>query len=132
MSERGSVSVLTAAVLFLAASLCLASVDLLRATEARARAQAAADAAALAAARELAIPTGQDPSEAAREYAERNGATLRSCSCPIGATEAVVDVEVPLDLVFVGADRTVEARARAVVEGAGGAPGGTGPIWGGG
>ena len=46
-SQAGSVTVLAAAVLFLAGVLVLAAVDLLRVVQARARAQTAADAAAL-------------------------------------------------------------------------------------
>jgi secretion/DNA translocation related TadE-like protein len=114
--ERGSVAVLAAGALALVAVLVLASLDLLRALEARSRAQAAADAAALAAAQELAIPSGRNPAEVAAEYAERNRASLVTCSCQPGSTEAVVEVEAPVDLVFVGMDRTVRARARAVVD----------------
>jgi secretion/DNA translocation related TadE-like protein len=114
-SERGSVTVLAAAVLLVAGSLALSGTDLLRALDGRARAQSAADAAALAAARELAIPTGVTPSAAAADYAERNGAVLVSCTCPTGSFEAVVTVQVTVDLVFVGVDRTLRASARAVV-----------------
>ena len=113
--ERGSSSVLAAAVLVLACALCLISVDLARALEAKTRAQTAADAAALAAARELALDTDQGAQEAA-DYALRNGATLVSCECAQGTYEAIVDVEVPVDLLFVGSDRTVHAKARAVVD----------------
>src|SRR5690349_20274933 len=84
-SERGSVTVLAAAVMLVAGSLALAGMDLLRALDGRARAQAAADAAALAAARELAIPTGITPTEAAADYAGRNGAVLVSCTCAAGS-----------------------------------------------
>jgi secretion/DNA translocation related TadE-like protein len=113
--ERGSVSVLVAAILFLAGALCLVSVDLARALEAKAQAQTAADAASLAAARELALATDQGP-QAAADYAIRNGATLVSCQCAQGTYEAIVDVEVPVDLLFVGSDRTVHAKARAIVD----------------
>jgi secretion/DNA translocation related TadE-like protein len=114
-SDRGSVSVLAAAVLLIAGSLALATTDLLRALDARARAQAAADAAALAAARELAIPTGIPPATAAADYAERNGAILVACACPTGGHDAVVTVRVTVGLIFVGVDRTLEASARATV-----------------
>jgi hypothetical protein len=107
--------VLAAAVMLVAGSLALAGMDLLRALDGRARAQAAADAAALAAARELAIPTGITPTEAAADYAGRNGAVLVSCTCAAGSLEAVVTVQVTVDLVFVGVDRTLQASARAVV-----------------
>jgi secretion/DNA translocation related TadE-like protein len=114
--QRGSVTVLTAGTLFLAGILALVAVDLMRTVQAQAIAQAAADAAALAAAQELAIPSGAaTPAEVATEYADLNGATLRSCDCDPGSTEAVVQVEVPVRLVFVGPDRSTTAWARAVV-----------------
>ncbi len=113
--EQGSVSVLAAAILVLACALSLISVDLARALEAKERAQTAADAAALAAARELALDTDRGTQEAA-DYALRNGATLVSCECAQGTYEAIVDVEVPVDLLFVGSDRTVHGKARAVVD----------------
>ena len=114
--ERGSVSVVTAGTLFLAGVLALVAVDLLRTLQAQAAAQTAADAAALAAAQELAIPSGTwTPTEAARSYAERNGGALVECRCDPGTQEAVVEVLVPVRLVFVGPDRTVSSWARAVV-----------------
>jgi secretion/DNA translocation related TadE-like protein len=115
--ERGSVTILAAAVLLIAGVLALASVDLLRALEAKARAQTAADASALAAAQEIAVGSRGSPVDVADEYATRNGATLVGCDCPSGGSEAVVTVEVPVRLVFVGPDRTVTGRARAVIEG---------------
>ena len=66
-------------------------------------------------ARELALDTDQSSQEAS-DYALRNGAALVSCACAQGTYEAVVDVEVPVDLLFVGSDRTVHAKARAVVD----------------
>jgi Flp pilus assembly protein TadG len=117
-SQRGSITVLTAALMFLAGVLTLAAVDLLRAVQARAVAQTAADAAALAAAQEIAIPSGKTPQDVAAEYAGRNHAAMLSCTCEPGSSEAVVEVEASVDLVFVGADRTVRAAARAVIEGA--------------
>ncbi|TMK96699.1 MAG: hypothetical protein E6G40_10465, partial [Actinobacteria bacterium] len=93
-SEAGSVTVLAAAVLFLAGVLVLVAVDLLRVVQARARAQTAADAAALAAAQEIAVPAGRTPAEVAAEYAERNGGTLVSCDCAPNAREAIVEVQV--------------------------------------
>lgn len=115
-AERGSVSVVTAAVVFLAGVLSLVAVDLLRTIQAQSSAQAAADAAALAAAQELAIPSGAwTPADAADWYARTNGAILLACRCDPGSGEAVVSVRVPVRLVFVGADRTVDASARAVV-----------------
>ena len=114
-SERGSVSVLTIAVVFLACTLALITVDLMRAFEAKARAQTAADAAALAAAQEIAIPSGATPADVASDYAARNGATLVSCACATGTTSAEVRVTVTIDLVFLPSGRTVLGEARAVI-----------------
>ena len=67
--QRGSVSVLAAALIFLAGVLAAVAVDLMRAVLASSRAQAAADAAALAAAQEIAAPTGSwSPTDAAAYY----------------------------------------------------------------
>ena len=114
--ERGSVSILTAGILVLACVLCLVAVDLMRALQARAQAQTAADAAALAAAQELAVPTGHDPSSLAADYASRNGATMASCKCAAGSSEAIVTVRVGVTFVFLGPARTVTGAARAVVD----------------
>jgi secretion/DNA translocation related TadE-like protein len=116
-SEAGSVTVLAAGMLLLGAVLTLAAVDLMRAVHGKARAQTAADAAALAAAQEIALPSGRSPDEVAADYAGRNGAMLVTCRCDPGTSEAVVEVAAPVDLLFVGADRTVRASARAVIEG---------------
>lgn len=115
--ERGSVTVVTAASLMLACVLCLVAVDLMQVLRIKSRAQTAADAAALAAARELVIPSAASPRDAAAAYAELNGATLQSCVCERGSSEAVVAVEMPVRLVFLSPTRPVVARARAVVEG---------------
>jgi secretion/DNA translocation related TadE-like protein len=111
--ERGSASVVMAATLAFAAILASFSADLARATEARSRAQTAADAAALAAAQELLRPLHPSPVDIAAEYAERHDATLVSCECEPGATEAVATVEVSVSLL--GQTRTVRASARAVL-----------------
>jgi secretion/DNA translocation related TadE-like protein len=116
LGERGSVTVLTVTVLSFAAILALVVVDLLRALESRSRAQTAADAAALAAAQEIARPSGAQPSTLAADYARRNGAMLIDCRCDGESTSAIVTVEVPVNVLFVGADRDVRARAKAVVE----------------
>jgi secretion/DNA translocation related TadE-like protein len=121
-SERGTISILAAGILVLVAVLSLVCVDLLRAVDGVARAQTAADAAALAAAQELAIPSGRDPADAAAEWAERNGAALRSCACTVGSGTAVAEVEVTVPFVMLGPERTVRARAKAVVEGRQGDP----------
>ena len=112
--HRGSASVVMAAGLAFAAILAMFSADLARATEARSRAQTAADAAALAAAQELLRPVQAAPADVAAEYAERHDATLVSCDCKPGATEAVATVEVSVSLL--GQERTLRASARAVVD----------------
>jgi secretion/DNA translocation related TadE-like protein len=122
--DRGTVTVLAAALVLVAAVLTIASVDVARVLGARARAQTAADAAALAAAQELAVPSGRDPAQAAAEYGLRNGGTLRWCRCEPGTEEAVVEVAVEVRLLFFGGVRDVLARARAVVAGEGGPVGG--------
>jgi Flp pilus assembly protein TadG len=104
-------------VLLLSGVLALATVDLLRALEAKAQAQTAADAAALAAAQEIALSSPKNPTDSAADYARLNGARLLECTCAAGGSEAIVRVEVPVRLVFVGPDRTVTGRARAVIEG---------------
>jgi secretion/DNA translocation related TadE-like protein len=116
-SEEGSVTIVAAGTIVLAAVLVLVCVDLFRALDARARAQTAADAAALAAAQQLVVPGTGSPEEKAAEYASRNGASLLSCSCQPGSLEAVVSVEVPVRLVFLAPARRVTASARAVVDG---------------
>jgi secretion/DNA translocation related TadE-like protein len=113
--EEGAVTLVAAGVMVLACVLCLVSVDLSRAVLARGRAQTAADAAALAAAQELAIPSGAEPVDEARRFAEGNGATLTSCRCDPGTTEAVVIVRLSVSFVVLGPDRTVTAEAKAVV-----------------
>jgi secretion/DNA translocation related TadE-like protein len=92
-----------------------------RAAVLRSDAQTAADAAALAAAQEIALPSGSTPEQMAADYAGRNGATIVSCTCEASTSEAVVQVRVPIHLVFLGPDTAVDATARAVV-GAGGTP----------
>ena len=115
--EDGSVTVMAAALLFLAGIMSVLTLDITQALQARARAQTAADAAALAAMQELVLPSGRSAEEVAAEYARRNGATLLMCRCHLGATEAVARVEVPVATVFLGGGRTAQAVARAVVEG---------------
>ncbi len=114
--ERGSVTVLTVAIVLFAAIVALVLVDLLRALGSKSMAQTAADAAALAAAQEIARPSGTQPSSMAADYARRNGAVLIECQCDRDAASAVVTVEVPVKVIFVGADRHVRARAKAIVE----------------
>jgi secretion/DNA translocation related TadE-like protein len=113
-AERGSVTVIAAAVLMVSAVLSALLVDLAVAGRARGRAQAVADAAALAAAQELVIPR-RDPADVAREYAERAGAILVSCRCDPGGRDAVVEVELAVPLPFLGREAVASARARAEV-----------------
>jgi secretion/DNA translocation related TadE-like protein len=119
MRERGSVSILavTGALIFSLAALALADVGSL--LVARARAEEAADAAALAAvaAQADALDGGRDdPVEAARAYAERNGAELVRCECEEGRTDAVVEVAVVPRLTFLRGWLGRRARATARAE----------------
>ena len=115
-AERGSITVVAAAVMALVAVLTMGAADVGKALVARERAQAAADAAALAAAQELVMPTGRTPTELAAEYALRNGATLASCTCAPGTTEAVVETRVIVGaLLLIPGDHVVVAVARATV-----------------
>jgi secretion/DNA translocation related TadE-like protein len=116
-TERGSVSVVVAAVVGMALVVTMGAADVGRALLARSRAEAAADLAALAAAQELAFPSGADPSSIAADYADRNGARLVSCSCAAGTTEAIVHVALPVrGFLLPLVDRDVIGIARAVVD----------------
>jgi secretion/DNA translocation related TadE-like protein len=113
-TERGSVSVVAAAVPLMVAVLVLAAADLWRVMGAAAHAQTAADAAALAAAQEQVAPAGSDPARAAASYARANGATLVSCSCPPDGSRVSVTVAVTTGpLAIMGGSRTVTRRAGA-------------------
>lgn len=115
--DDGSVSVVVAAIVLVVLVLSLGLADLARVVVARSHARTAADAAALAVAQELALPTGRDLSGVATEYAGRNGATLEACECEPGTFDATVSVAIAVDgLLLLPGDRTVVARARAVVE----------------
>lgn len=60
------------------------------------------------------MPTGRTPAELAAEYAARNGATLASCDCAAGTTEAVVETRVAVGmLLLVPGDHEATAVARA-------------------
>ena len=115
--QRGSMSIVlvTGGLLLSLSSLALA--DLGSMLLARARAQQAADAAALAAVVRQApiLDQGDDPEAAARDVAEQNGATLLSCTCDGGTTDATVEVEVSPRLGFLSGwyGRRARARARA-------------------
>ena len=117
-TERGSITVLSAAVMAALAVLAMGASDVARVLHAASRAQTAADAAALAAAQALAIDEpGPEPAELAAEYAARNDAALETCGCDRGTFEATVTVRLPVgDLFLVAGDRTVRAEARAQVD----------------
>jgi secretion/DNA translocation related TadE-like protein len=116
--ERGSISVLAAAVMLMVVVMALATADVARALSAASRAQAAADAAALAAAQAIVEPSsGETPSQVADRYAADNGAELVTCDCQAGGTQAVVTVRVGIDgLLVLPSGRDVTATARAVID----------------
>jgi secretion/DNA translocation related TadE-like protein len=115
--QRGSISIVVAAAVGMALVATMGAADVGRAVIARSRAEAVADLAALAAAQELALPSGTDPSAVAAEYASRNGARLTSCSCAAGSFEAVVEVAVPVrGFLLPLENRNVIGVARAVVD----------------
>jgi secretion/DNA translocation related TadE-like protein len=115
-TQRGSVTLVAAAMMAMALTFALGLADVARVLIAAARAQTAADASALAAAQELAVPTGHDPSAVAAEYADDNAAELIDCQCRVGSYEAVVTASVEVGpLLLFADDRWVDARARAVV-----------------
>ncbi len=115
--DRGSVSIVVAAIVLLALVLSVGVADVARVLIARSHARTAADAAALAAAQELALPTGVAPSAVAADYAERNDAILDRCICDAGTLEAIASVSIVLDgFLLVTGPRTVTSRARAVVD----------------
>jgi secretion/DNA translocation related TadE-like protein len=114
--QRGSVSVVTVALLGIVVLLAMGVADVSSVVLASARAQDAADSAALAAAQEMATGSGLPPADLAAEYAGRNGASVVSCACEAGSLEAVVTVGVSSGpLLLFPDDRTVQASARAVV-----------------
>ena len=115
--ERGSVSVVVAAIAFMMLVCTMGIADVGSVLATRAHARAAADAAALAAAQELAFPTGADPASQAARFAERNGTDLVSCVCMPGSLEAVVTVRATHpDFLLVLGGVTLDVQARAVVD----------------
>jgi len=119
--ERGSATLVAVAVVGLILVLSMGVADLGRVLIARSRARTAADAGALAAVQELALPSGLDPSAAARDYVERNGAVMVACTCAAGTAEAVVTATIdPGPLLLAPGAHLVTATARAVVDPAGG------------
>ncbi|HET7235238.1 MAG TPA: Rv3654c family TadE-like protein [Actinomycetota bacterium] len=117
-SERGSVSIIVAAMMAAIVVLALGAADVARVFAVASRAQSAADAAALAAAQELALPAGEgSPGDIAAAYAIRNGAALRTCACEPGTFDAQVEVDVAVGpLSLAPDDLRVTASARAVVD----------------
>ncbi|MEX0990313.1 MAG: Rv3654c family TadE-like protein [Actinomycetota bacterium] len=114
--ERGSVTVVVAAILTGVLVLGLGAADLARVLATAGRARTAADASALAAAQELVFPSGPAPGEIAATYANHNGAGLDACSCEPGSAEVTVRVWVPVGpLLLFGDDRVVHRTARAEV-----------------
>lgn len=118
--ERGAVTIVAitgAMVLCLGA---LGAADLGSMLVARAHAQAAADAAALAAVTAQApiLDQGDDPEQAARDAAERNGAALLRCDCASGETVATVEVSVRPRLSYLAGwfGRSVRAQGRAELD----------------
>ncbi len=115
--ERGSVTILTAVLVLVAAVLALGSADVARVLAAASAAQNAADAAALAAAQELALPTEADAAILASGYAERNGVTLLACDCSEDGGSVRVEVRRDVGpLLLIPGERSVTAVAVAVAE----------------
>lgn len=118
--ERGSISMVAAALSLILALTAAAGADLGSLLIARARARTAADAAALAAASALVplLAEGADPQMRARNAASANGAQLKRCVCEPGSIGAIVDVEVVGRAMFVRAwdGMIVRASARAEVD----------------
>jgi secretion/DNA translocation related TadE-like protein len=119
MRDRGTVSAMLLVQLALVFLFCLALADAASVLKAHARSRSAADASALAAAAEQwrFSGGGGDPTDEARTYAERNGASLESCDCPARGSRAVVEVSVRTRIRMLGsAPLNVRASAVAVVD----------------
>ena len=118
--ERGAVAIVAIAGALILCLGALGAADLGSMLLARARAQSAADAAALAAvvAQTPILGHANDPEQAARDVAGRNGAALLRCDCPQGSTFATVEVTVMPRLVFLSGwfGRTAHASARAALD----------------
>ncbi|HUG89159.1 MAG TPA: M15 family metallopeptidase, partial [Actinomycetota bacterium] len=115
MKERGSVSIVVAVALGMAAISAALIGDLGAVAAGAAETQAAADAAALAAARELVLPSQETPEEVAARYAALHDARLVRCRCPPGGEDVVVIVERSVPLPFLGGSRTIRRAARATI-----------------
>jgi len=118
-TERGAVTIVAVTGALVLCVGALGAADVGAMLFARARAQSAADSAALAAVTAEApiLQRGTDPEQAAREAAESNDATLTSCDCTVGATQATVEVVISPRLSFLSGwfGRTVHASARAAL-----------------
>lgn len=116
--ELGSVSIVVVAGSLILCLSALAAADLGSMLLARSRAQASADGAALAAAVEQAsiLGVGDEPEDAAREYARHNDAEVLRCDCETGSTFAEVEVAVTPRITFVNPWRAKKARAVARAE----------------
>jgi secretion/DNA translocation related TadE-like protein len=115
--DEGSVTIVVAVLVAIVVVMAMAAADVVRVLAAASRGQTAADAAALSAAQSLALPDEVLPEDRAREYAERNDATLEACVCEPGSFEATVTVRMEVgDLLLFGGGRSVVATARAVVD----------------
>jgi secretion/DNA translocation related TadE-like protein len=114
--QRGSVTVVTAALLLVVFMFAVLVADAGKLLMAVGRAQTAADAAALAAAQELAIPSGASLVALAASFAAANGAEVVACSCPSGPGEVTLTVRLPVSGLVILTGRAVQATARAVVD----------------
>jgi secretion/DNA translocation related TadE-like protein len=121
-NQRGSVTVLMTACLFLVMSLCLLTVDIGLYLAARHRAQNAADAASIAAVQQSfpLFSTGQQPETAASRIAEANGGSLEEIIISTDGSRVEVGVSVRpgsmlLRSMGVGSEKAT-ARAAAEVD----------------
>lgn len=105
MTERGALTIMTAAIMSLLLALGMALVDVTKLLAVRAGVEAAADAAALAAAPLTFVP-GSSPAGEAASFATANGARLIDCRCRVDRSWRVRTVEV-----------MVEAEARLMILG---------------
>src|SRR5260370_36641429 len=119
-AERGAVTIVAVTCALILCLGALGAADMGSMLHARARAQSAADAAALAAVTEQApiLGRGNDPEQAARDEADRNGAVLARCDCSVGETTATVEVTMAPKLTFLSGwfGRHVRAKARATLD----------------
>jgi len=112
--ERGAATVVVVSLISGLVLVTAGLVDVSRLVAARAQAVAAADAAALAAAPVTFF--GGDPVAEAAALADRNGARLEVCRCPLDRSMqprlVTVEVSAAVDLALLGS-HTVQARSAA-------------------